>query len=456
MSPSENKTIFAPATLVGESSITVTRISGKDTFSILTKIFSLSGEAFKCIDFTRRQTHSAHHGYIFDGKEIIDEVVATIFKSPNSYTGEDVAEISLHGGSYIFRKLNGLLSKHGAVFAEPGEFTKRAFLNGKLDLSQAEAVADLIRSKTELASKAAMKQLKGSLSVYIKSLRDELINYCSLVELELDFSEEDLEIVPKKVLLSKIDNIMQNIVNLSQSYESGKIIRDGVNLTIAGKPNVGKSSIFNYLLKESRAIVSEIPGTTRDYLQEPLIMGGIVFNLVDTAGIHDSGDLIEKEGVRRSHAKIAESDITLHVIDLTDEKTVDKKHTLKVGDNSRVLTVYNKCDLNPTQVDYGLCVSALTGENMNELQCRVIELARTLIRGSEGMEILITNERHRDCLLKSCEYLVNCKNLILSNAGNELISFEIREAMRQLEEIIGKTTNVDILNNIFSKFCIGK
>jgi tRNA modification GTPase len=450
------KTIFAPATLVGESSITVTRISGKDTFNIVSRIFSLSSEAFKRIDFSKERTHSAHHGYIFDGREVEDEVVLTVFKSPNSYTGEDVAEISSHGGSYVFRKLSGLLLKYGAVFAEPGEFTKRAFLNGRLDLTQAEAVADLIRSKTGLSSRVAMHQLKGSLSTYINSLREDLVNYCSLVELELDFSEEDLEVVSKNVLLEHIDKIIRNIDNLTKSYESGKIIHDGVNLTIVGIPNVGKSSIFNYLLKESRAIVSEIPGTTRDYLREPLIMGGIVFNLVDTAGLRDSKDFIEKEGVKRTHVKLAESDIVLHVIDLTGTQLENNSVDLSGENKAHVLTVYNKCDLPPGRDERRLCVSALTGENMDSLQTAIVDIAKSLVRTDKNNEVIITNERHRDCLLKSCEYLVNCRKLILDSAGNELISFEIREAMSSLEEIIGKTTNVDILNNIFSKFCIGK
>ncbi len=448
----KNHTIYAPATLVGESGITVIRISGHETFAILSKIFSLKSKQFSPIDFNLSQTHTAHHGYLFDGKTLIDEAVITIFKAPNSYTGEDVAEISSHGGSYIFRKINNLISTNGASIAEPGEFSKRAFLNGKMDLAQAEAVADLIKAKTELANKLALKQLSGEFSKKINKLRETLINYCSLLELELDFSEEGIDLVSKDELLIKINSIIIKFENLTRSYESGKIIKNGVNLAIIGKPNVGKSSIFNYLLKESRAIVSDVPGTTRDYIQEPLIMGGIVFNLIDTAGIRDSSDIIEIEGIKRSKQKIVESDIVLEVEDITEFNSNGKSDFLE----DKILRVFNKADLNPVIESKKFAVSALIGTNMDKLQERVIIKAKDLIKDDESSDIIITNERHRDCMLKSCEYLVNAKDQIEKCGGNELISFEIRAAMESLAEIIGKTSNVDILNNIFAKFCIGK
>jgi tRNA modification GTPase len=450
-----NHTIYAPATLVGESGITVIRISGQDTLAHLSKIFSKKSNEFSTIDFNKAHTHTAHHGYLFDGNGFIDEVVITVFKAPNSYTGEDAAEVSSHGGSYIFRKINDLLRKQGIEFAEPGEFSKRAFLNGKMDLAQAEAVADLIRAKTELANKLALKQLSGEFSKKINELRENLINYCSLLELELDFSEEGLDLVSKDELLIKIISINDKIKNLTRSYESGKIIKNGVNLAIIGRPNVGKSSIFNYLLKESRAIVSDIPGTTRDYLQEPLIMGGIVFNLIDTAGIRDSSDVIEIEGIKRSRQKILESDIVLEVEDLKEIKSNGVGNINEVPEN-KTIRVFNKADLNPTSKNSGLSVSALIGTNMDKLQDEVVSKARSLIKEGESSDIIITNERHRDCLLKSCEYLVNARNQIEIGGGNELISFDIRAAMDSLSEIIGKTSNVDILHNIFAKFCIGK
>ena len=443
-------TIFAPATVVGESSITVIRVSGKDAFAVVSRLFSKSKYNSVKVDFEKEASHTAHHGYIIDDKEVVDEAVITVFKNPHSYTGEDVIEISIHGGAYNFRKISSLLSRLGCAHAEPGEFSKRAFLNGKIDLAQAEAISDLIRAKTEMASKAAVKQLKGELSVTINKLREEMINYCSLVELELDFSEEGLEIIEKEKLLEKLNNIIQRIKDLTNSYSSGRIIRDGVNLAIIGKPNAGKSTIFNYLLNDSRAIVSDIPGTTRDYLQEPLILGGIMFNIIDTAGLRETIDHVEMEGVRRSHKKIEEADLVLNIVDLGSDVNSERK------DIDKTLVVYNKMDIAKRLPKSGLCVSAKNGDNMKKLESEIITRARDLIKDESGSELYITSQRHRDCLLKSCEYLVNAGKLVTESAGNELISIEIREAMNWLAEIIGKTTNVDILNNIFAKFCIGK
>lgn len=451
----ENRTIFAPSTLVGESGITVIRISGEESFAILGRIFSTKPDEFISADIKNFPTHSAHHGYIFDANDFIDEAVVTIFKSPNSYTGEDIAELSSHGGSYIYRKISNLLLKFGALHAEPGEFSKRAYLNGKMDLAQAEAVSDLIKAKTETANKLALKQLTGEFSKKINELREDLINYCSLLELELDFSEEGIDLISKEQLLAKIDSLIQKFQSLTRSYESGKIIKNGVNVAIIGKPNVGKSSIFNYLLNENRAIVSDIPGTTRDYLQEPLIMGGIQFNIIDTAGIRDTKDTIEIEGVRRSRMKIGESDIVLEIEDLTDLNSNGAVYS-KEASKDKIIKVYNKLDLTKNGRSDGISVSAKTGTKMDDLQGIIVGKAKSLIKSDDSSDLIITNERHRDCLLKSCEYLVNARNQIKSGGGNELISFEIRAAMDSISEIIGKTANVDILNNIFTKFCIGK
>ncbi len=451
----DNRIIFAPATMVGESGITVIRLSGKDTFPLISKCLSVSYGEFLSADIEGFKPHSAHHGYLFNGGDFLDEVVVTFFKGPHSYTGEDVVEISSHGGSYIYRKISDLLISLGAHHAEPGEFSKRAYLNGKMDLAQAEAVSDLIKAKTDHANKLALLQLTGKFSGRIKELREDLINYCSLLELELDFSEEGIDLVEKDVLLERIDKLIDKFTQLTQSYESGKIIKNGVNLAIVGRPNVGKSSIFNYFLNENRAIVSDIPGTTRDYLEEPLVMGGIQFNFVDTAGIRDTIDVIEKEGVRRSKIKIEEADIILEVEDATSLNGEVVSFSEKKNEN-KTIKVINKIDLKPGLSKNGLAVSAKSGEKMNVLEAEIIGLARKLTGKGSQSDIIITNERHRDCLLKSCEYLVNAKEQILNGGGNELISFEIRAAMDSISEIIGKTANVDILNNIFTKFCIGK
>lgn len=451
----DNRIIFAPATLVGESGITVIRLSGEGVVELVSRFCSKSPVDFKPFSKEELVANSTHHCYIIDNNELIDDVVASIYKSPHSFTGEDVVEISTHGGSYIYRRMNDLLLKDGCFHAEAGEFSKRAYLNGKMDLAQAEAIADLIKAKTEQANKLALKQLTGEYSAKINSLRDELINYCSLLELELDFSEEGLDLVSRETLLAKLDSIITNFKRLTQSYESGKIIKNGVSLAIVGKPNVGKSSIFNYFLNENRAIVTDIPGTTRDFLQEPLVMDGIQFNLVDTAGIRETEDIIEQEGVRRSYSKILEADIVLRVDDLSfysDE--IDYKNI----DICKVINVHNKADvLNGKSRDIkGLKVSAKTGLNMDKLHTEIVEKARKLINADNDSDIIITNQRHRDCLLKSCEFLVNAKTQIQQGGGNELISYEIRAAMEAVTEIIGKTANVDILNNIFTKFCIGK
>lgn len=450
-----NTTIFAPSTLVGESGLTVIRISGPESFSVLAKIFSKKANKIVPIDFSKENSHTVHHGYIHKQGELVDEAVVTVFKAPNSFTGEDVAELSTHGGSHIFRKISILLVNFGIEHASPGEFSKRAYLNGRMDLAQAEAVADLIRAKTDASSKLALKQLTGEFSKRIAELREMLINYCSLLELELDFSEEGLVLVSKEELLDKIDSLIEKFKRLTASFESGKIIKNGVNLAIVGKPNVGKSSIFNYLLNESRAIVSEIPGTTRDYLQEPLIMGGIVFNIIDTAGIRQSNDIIEQEGVRRSKKKMEEADIVLEVEDITDPGSNGDVFVVGVPDE-KIIKVLNKSDLGRKLIDSGLDVSTLTGSNMDRLKKEIVERVGLLVGMHNESDIIVTNERHRDCLSKSCEYLVNAKTQISQNAGNELISIEIRAAMDSVGEIVGTTRNVDILNNIFAKFCIGK
>lgn len=451
-----NNIIFAPATLVGDSGITVIRLSGEGTVELVQRFCSKSPKEFKPFSQDELSANTIHHAYIIDNNILIDDVVAAIYKSPHSFTGEDIVEISTHGGSFIFRKLNDLLLKHGAVHAEPGEFSKRAYLNGKMDLAQAEAIADLIKAKTEQANKLALKQLTGEYSGKIKSLREELINYCSLLELELDFSEEGLDLVSRETLLTKLDSIITNFRRLTQSYESGKIIKNGVSLAIVGKPNVGKSSIFNYFLNENRAIVTDIPGTTRDYLQEPLVMDGIQFNLVDTAGIRLTEDIVEQEGVRRSLNKIQEADLVLNVDDVIS--TGENNEYINELDINKVINVHNKADmLNGRVKDIsGLKVSAKTGLNMDKLHTEIVEKARKLISIDNDSDIIITNQRHRDCLLKSCEFLVNAKTQIQAGGGNELISYEIRAAMEAVTEIIGKTANVDILNNIFTKFCIGK
>ena len=372
----ERKIIFAPATLIGESSISVVRISGTNSFDAVYKIFSSSKNKFKPVDVPGDVIHSLKHGYILNNGELVDEVVCSFFRKPYSFTGEDVVEISCHGGIFVYRTISKLLSGYGCIPAEPGEFSKRAFLNGKIDLTQAEAISDLIRAKSDLASKAALKQLSGNVSHYVNNLKVELINYCSLVELELDFTDEGLDIIPKEKLLNGLSQIIELITKFANSYDSGRIIKNGVNLAIIGQPNAGKSSIFNYLLNDSRAIVSSIPGTTRDYLEESLVLGGIAFNLIDTAGIRHSTDEIEKEGVRRSLQKMEEADLVLEIIDLTNVMPI---HVIAAKSD---LIVYNKADA-AEYSESQFAVSALTGFNMSILEDKLVEKAKMLIDSGE-------------------------------------------------------------------------
>jgi tRNA modification GTPase len=460
MSPLSGKeitTIVAPATLVGESGITVIRISGPKAIEITDMLFSTSQHKLKRKDLAKQEGYTVHHGFIFKEGEALDETVVTLFKAPHSYTGEDVAELSIHGGRTMCRKIIELLLTKGCVYAEPGEFTKRAFLNGKMDLIQAEAVADLIRAKTEQAASSATMQLSGRLTDKINKLRERLIDVCSLMELELDFSEEELEIIPKDKIKSSIEEVIKTINEIAGSYEEGRVLREGMNLTITGEPNVGKSSIFNYMLNDSRAIVSDIPGTTRDYLEESLILGDIKYNLTDTAGIRTAKDEVEKMGVERSFRKIKEADIVINVYDATkiDDYTEELKRPIKKNH----IIVLNKTDLLSTEPQISgkfLYISAKTGKNIDLLEKKIIKLSNQITNKAIHSEVFITNIRHRDLLTKAEENLKNALAACNEEAGNEIISFETREAVKALEEIIGKTTNTEILNNIFSKFCIGK
>lgn len=451
----ERNVIFAPITLIGESAVSLIRISGKGTFNIMSEILSRSFNRFENLSIDKLLPYSIHHCYIYDkGKnQAIDEVLISIFKSPNSYTGEDSVEISCHGGGYIFSNISSLLTKNGAHPAEPGEFSKRAFLNGKLDLAQAEAIAELIKARSEEARKLAFKQLTGEYSSRIEVLKKELINYCSLLELELDFTEEDIELVSREELVNKADELIMEFKKLSDSHVMAKMIKNGINLAIIGEPNVGKSSLFNYLLNQERAIVSNIPGTTRDYITETLNIEGQLVNLIDTAGIRKPSEQIEEEGIKRSISISKNADIVILLKDATSSEL--KSEPIE---NENYILAYNKCDLlngKPNQEEV-LLISAKTGRNIDRLLSAVARRIRKITGTPGNLDILVLTERHRNCLLKSCEYLEKAKKNIIEGKGNELISIDVREAINAMGEITGRITNVDILNNIFSKFCIGK
>lgn len=445
--------IVALATPAGVGAISVIRVSGPQSFSAVDNIF------YGKIKIENAASHTLHYGYINNqDDEHIDDVLVSVFRAPNSYTGEDSVEISTHGNPLITQKIIELLVLNSEVrLANPGEFTKRAFLNNRIDLAKAEAVADVINSRTEASFRGARNQLDGLLSKKVIDLRTQLLNSSSFIELELDFVEEDIEFVNQDQLLKRIDSIIIEIDTLLESYEFGRVIRDGVNVAIVGRPNVGKSSLLNYILKESRAIVSEIPGTTRDVIREEVSIEGILFRLYDTAGIRVSDDSIEKEGIIRSQETIKAADVVIFLEDVQQNESKDLfLDLLNFTSPDRIIKVVNKIDLNRNYTkDADVKISAKTGEGIELLFSKLIRKALGSQSYSEKTAI-VTNLRHHNCLKKSRENLLGARASILSKMSGEFISVDLRSAEMNLAEIIGEVTSDDILNNIFMKFCIGK
>ena len=446
--------IVALATPVGEGAISIVRVSGSGSIALVNSIFIGSK------NLTDVSTHTIHYGKIISKNgEVIDDVLVSVFINPNSYTGEDSVEISSHSSTIVVKKIIEELVGKSARLAEPGEFTKRAFLNGKLDLTQAEAVADIINSRTEASLRGARNQLDGILSKKIDSLRMELINETSLIELELDFAEEELEFVSKKKLTDEIKKTISEIDKLLATYSFGKVMRDGVNVAIVGKPNVGKSSLLNYVLKESRAIVSEIPGTTRDVIREEVVVDGILFKLFDTAGIRVTEDDIEREGVERSREAVRNSDIIILIDEVVNGIPKELYNELtKLIDEKRIITVLNKLDLfrdvdEKKRAD--LIISIKDEKGIDKL----LELLKEKSLGNNSFtekSAVINNVRHFDALAKAKNDLEEAINSLNNNLSGEFVSVNLRAAEDSLGEIIGKVTTDDILNNIFDNFCIGK
>jgi tRNA modification GTPase len=447
-----NDVIAALATPVGEGAISIIRISGNGAIEKVDSIFD--GK----IKLTDAKTHTLHYGNILNNNSrIIDDVLVSVFKNPNSYTGEDAIEISSHSSTIVVKNIIETLVAKNVRLAEPGEFTKRAFLNGKLDLTQAEAVADIINSRTEASLRGARNQLDGILSKKIDTLRNQLINSTSLIELELDFAEEDLEFVSKNKVLNQIENIISEIDNLLATYSFGRVIREGVNVAIVGKPNVGKSSLLNYILKESRAIVSEIPGTTRDVIREEVSIDGILFKLFDTAGIRLTDDVVEKEGVERSRNAVKNSDVIILIDEVVNGIPNELYNELtNLIDEKRIIKVLNKSDLSNVDCDNSVIKISVKNETgIDEL----LEMLKEKALGSNSFtekSAVINNVRHFDALSKARNDLLQATDSLKNNLSGEFISVNLRGAEDSLGEIIGKVTADDILNNIFNKFCIGK
>ena len=446
-------TIVALATPAGVGAISVIRVSGPTSFSAVDNIFYGNSK------IENAASHTLHYGDIKNqNDEHIDDVLVSIFRAPNSYTGEDAVEISTHGNPLVTQKVIELLITNSDIrLAEPGEFTKRAFLNNRIDLAKAEAVADVINSRTEASFRGARNQLDGFLSRKVNELRSQLLNSSSFIELELDFAEEDIKFVNQDELLKRIDSILIEIDTLLESYEFGRVIRDGVDVAIVGKPNVGKSSLLNYILKESRAIVSEIPGTTRDVIREEVSIGGILFRLFDTAGIRTSDNPIEKEGILRSQETVRNADVVIFLEDVQQGESKDLLlDLLNYTSPDKIIKVVNKIDQNKEFVkEADVKISAKTGDGIDLLFKKLKE--RTI--GNESYTektAIVTNLRHHNCLKKSRENLMNARESILNKMSGEFISVDLRNAEMNLAEIIGEVTSDDILNNIFMKFCIGK
>lgn len=456
-----NDTVAAIATPMGVGGISVIRISGASAFSIIDDVFKGSTLVKDAL------SHTIHYGNIVDSvsRETVDTVLVSVFHNPNSYTGENVVEVSSHGGYFVAQKILSLLYGSGARPADPGEFTLRAFLNGKLDLAQAEAVADIIHSKTQKAHKASVEQLSGKLSKVVQTLREEILNICSLLELELDFSQEGIELMEKNIVIGKLQKIENFIKGLTASYQEGKIIKEGINVVLVGKPNAGKSSLLNVLLQEERAIVSEIPGTTRDIIEESILLDGIEFIFSDTAGLRDSMDVIEIEGIRRTSKVIDSADLIILLLDGSlifhfESHSVYMRIYEQYKNTKSLIWVLNKADIGTmsydiTQIDNPMWISCKTHQGISELKRRLIDIAIPH-HDSSVSSVTITNARHRDALQKALFSINSASKTIGDGLGGDFAAVDLRAALNYLGEIIGLTTPDDILNNIFSNFCIGK
>ena len=447
-------TIVALATAHGVSAIGVIRLSGE-------KAIDITNTLFPSKDLTKVKGNTLHVGLLKDADTVLDEVVVSLFRAPRSYTGEDITEISCHGSPFIQEQIVKACIAHGARLARPGEFTQRAFLKGKLDLTQAEAVADLIASNTEASQQAALKNIRGGFSDILKSLRDQLITFSALIELELDFSQEDVEFADRTQLYQLIRTIQTAVADLLHSFKLGNVIKNGVKVAIVGKPNAGKSTLLNTLLNENRAIVSEIAGTTRDTIEEVINIDGILFRLIDTAGIRESSDKIEVIGVEKSREKMKEADIVLYLFDAATETPgeLDAAVALLREVNPNYVLVGNKADLVSdvpekfVGVD-ALYISAKTHHHVDSLKERLVD---KVLQGQVNMEsTIVTNARHYASLQQVAASINDVQVGMDGNIPSDLLALDIRRALHFLGEITGEITTEDQLDYIFSKFCIGK
>ena len=442
-------TITAPATPAGVSALAVVRVSGKDSISIVNKCFSKN--------IAQADGYTIHYGHIVDGDTRIDEVLASVFRNPHSYTGEDSVEISGHGSPYITRRIIETLLKNGARMAEPGEFTMRAFLNQKLDLVQAEAVADMISSNSEASLQMALNQMRGGFSKDIAVLRQELIDFVALIELENDFGEEDVEFADREGLKRLIAKLLTQIEKLRSSFASGNVLKNGISTVIAGKPNAGKSTLLNALLNEDRAIVSDIAGTTRDTIEEVFTLNGIQFRLIDTAGLRESTDTIEQIGVGKTKESMRKAELLVYLFDIRSTSPTDLATELKLLPTmEQTILVANKAEeTNHSSEDWPentIFISAKT----KDIEPLIQELERVASLYELGNETVVNNARHADALGKSSEALQKVLSGLDTGLTSDMVALDIRNALYQLGLITGEVTNDEVLDSIFTRFCIGK
>ncbi len=464
----QNDTIVALASPSGSGAIAVIRVSGAEAISISKSVFSsISGK-----DISKQKSHTLHLGHIVEGGKVIDQVLLSIFKDTNSYTGENTVEISCHGSTYIQQQIIQLLLRKGCRMANAGEFTLRSFLNGKMDLSQAEAVADLISSDNEASHQIAMQQMRGGFSNEIKQLRQELLNFASLIELELDFAEEDVAFADRtqfRELLNRIEFVLKRLID---SFAVGNVIKNGIPIAIVGEPNVGKSTLLNALLNEERAIVSEIAGTTRDTIEDELVIGGIGFRFIDTAGIRETEDVVESIGIKKTFEKIEQAQMVLYLFDSLKFKVQSSEYILEIEKIKNqfplkpLVVIINKLDL-MSEFEIStirkeletlniklIFISAKENIGVDDLKNQLLSFVNT--GALRNNETIVTNTRHYDSLLKALEEIQKVNFGLQTNISSDLMAIDIREALYHFGMITGEVTNDELLGNIFANFCIGK
>lgn len=455
MRNSYSDTIVALATAPGIGAIAVIRLSGENCLSVVSEVFQ--GK-----DLTKQKSHTIHFGNIMDGEEIVDEVLVSLFVAPHSFTKENSIELSCHGSPYIVNRIIQLLVRKGARLADPGEFTQRAYLNGRFDLAQAEAVADLIASENEAAHATALNQMRGGISNEIKNLREKLVHFASMIELELDFSEEDVEFASRQELKALIEKIDVVLVQLIDSFQLGNVIKNGVPVVIVGKPNAGKSTLLNALLEEEKAIVSDIAGTTRDIIEDELNIRGVKFRFIDTAGLRETKDQIEAIGVERAEQKMQESSLIMYLFDLSTESLdiIQQTESMLIEKRKPYILVGNKLDKvaqDPSELqsnEHYVSISAKEKKGVDQLKDLI--WSKSQMDNFQPGNVVVTNARHYQSLVNTQNSLHDVLRGIDNQITNDFLAQDIRHALHFLGEITGEITTDDLLANIFSKFCIGK